>query len=108
MKRTIFFAILFIVVLAATYLGASILIRTVRSQVAQGKGVAFIQNLYAEYAIVGESCQGEDTDADSYVSCDFRLRNAQSEERIVHLQCPGIWKSIIGNTCKESRLMLPQ
>lgn len=108
MKKYILFALVFLIVLVAAYLGASILIRAARASVAEGRGVTFVNQVYAEYAIVGQNCQGEDTDNDSYVSCDFRLRNAQSEERMVHLQCPGIWKSILRNTCKESRLMLPQ
>lgn len=108
MKKAILFILLFLVVFAVVYVGTSILLRMARARVAQGRGQTFIAKLYAEYAVVGENCQGEDTDNDSYVSCDFRIKNALSEERVVHLQCPTIWKSILGDTCKESRLVIPQ
>lgn len=108
MKKGIFLAVLFLVLFGAAYIGGSMLVRMARASVAQSKGQTYIAKLYAEYAIVGENCQGEDADNDSYVSCDFRIKNALSEERVVNLQCPTVWKSLLGNTCKESRLALPQ
>ncbi len=101
--------IAFIVIIGGgIYLAASIGLREVRASMAQKRGDAFVQKLYSDYVIAGESCQGEDTDGDSYVSCDFRLVSASGQERVVHLQCPDISKSLLGNTCKESRLTLPQ
>lgn len=108
MTKGIIAAIVFLIVCAVAFFGTSMLVRSVRASVAQHKGDAFVQKLYAEYAIVGKSCQGEDTDADAYVSCDFRLKGPEGNERIVHLQCPTIWKSLIGNVCKEARLVIPQ
>lgn len=108
MWKGIFLGIFLLLVMGATYLGSSILLRDTRASVAQRKGDAFVQKLYSEYAIAGQSCQGEDTDGDQYVSCDYRLKNPAGEERIVHLQCPTIWKSLVGNVCKESRLVIPQ
>jgi hypothetical protein len=108
MKRGLFLVLLFLVLFGAAYIGGSMLVRAARASVAQSRGQAYVAKLYAEYAIVGENCQGEDTDNDSYVSCDFRIKNALSEERVIHLQCPTIWKSFLGDTCKESRLALPQ
>ncbi|NBV77318.1 hypothetical protein EBR66_04105 [bacterium] len=106
--KTIAFSFLFCAVALASYIGFSIVVRDVRASVAERKGESFVQKLYAEYSIVGQSCQGEDTDNDTYVSCDFRLVSPQKEERVVHLQCPTVWKSLLGNSCKESRLIIPQ
>ncbi len=97
-----------VIVVGGLFLGASILLRSTRASVAQNRGEAFVAKLYAEYTIAGKSCQGEDTDGDSYVSCDFRLKNPTDAERIVHLQCPTMWKALLGNSCKEARLVLPQ
>jgi hypothetical protein len=108
MWKGIFFGIFLLIVLGASYLGSSMLMRQVRADRAQVRGNVFVQKLYAEYTIAGQSCQGEDTDGDNYVSCDYRLKNPAGEERVIHLQCPTIWKSLIGNSCKESRLVLPQ
>jgi hypothetical protein len=95
------------IVLAGIYVGSNSIMRTVRSDLALAKGDTFIKNLYAEYSIAGSSCQGSDTDDDSYVSCDYRLVSPLGQERIVHLQCPTIWRGILGDSCKESRLILP-
>lgn len=108
MKRAVFLGILFLILFGAAYIGGSMLVRAVRASVAQNRGEAYVAKLYAEYVVVGESCQGEDVDNDSYVSCDFRIKNALSEERVINLQCPTVWKSFLGGTCKESRLALPQ
>lgn len=108
MKKGIFLAVSFLVLFGAVYIGGSMLVRAARASVAQSRGQAYIAKLYAEYAIVGENCQGEDLDNDSYVSCDFRIKNGLSEERVINLQCPTVWKSFLGDTCKESRLALPQ
>lgn len=108
MTKGIFATLLVIVVVLGVYFGSAVLLRTVRASVAQQRGESFISKLYAEYTILGKSCQGEDTDADAYVSCDFRIVSPAQEERIVHLQCPTIWKTLIGNSCKETRLILPQ
>ncbi len=101
-------AIGIVLLVGGLFLGASILLRNTRASVAQNRGEAFVEKLYAEYSIAGKSCQGEDTDGDSYVSCDFRLKNPTDAERIVHLQCPTMWKALLGNSCKEARLVLPQ
>jgi hypothetical protein len=108
MKKGIFFALLIIAVVGGVYFASTYAVRTLRSNVAQWRGDAFVQKLYAEYTILGKSCQSEDTDGDSYVSCDFRIKNPQSEEKVIHLQCPGIRKTLLGNSCKESRLVIPQ
>ena len=67
----------------------------------------YVANLYSEYNILGINCQGEDTDGDSYVSCDVRIRKGEdvSTEQTRYLSCPTLWKSFIGNTCKERPLL---
>jgi hypothetical protein len=107
MSKGIIVSLGVIILCAFLYLASAIGIREVRAHVAQNRGESFIQKLYADYTILGKNCQGEDTDGDSYVSCDFRITNTAHDERVVHLQCPDISKSLIGNTCKESRLTLP-
>lgn len=108
MKKSIIIALAIIIVFAALLLGGAILLRNARASIAQQRGDAFVAKLYAEYTVLGKSCQGEDTDGDAYVSCDFRLKNPTDTERIVHLQCPTMWKAFLGNTCKEARLVVPQ
>lgn len=108
MAKVTLAAFVLIIILGGTYLGASMLVRSTRASIAQWRGGQFIEKLYAEYTVMGKSCQGEDIDLDAYVSCDFRIMSPQQEEKTVHLQCPDIWKALIGNSCKESRLVLPQ
>ncbi len=101
-------AALLVLIGAGIYVGSSVLLRDARAGYAASKGETFVKSLYAEYSIVGQSCQGRDTDGDSYVSCDFRLVNPEKVERVVHLQCPTFRNGLLGDTCKESRLVLPQ
>jgi hypothetical protein len=108
MSRVFTIGVLTVFILGAVAFGTLILTKTVRGNVAQMRGTSFIGDLYAEYTIVGSNCQGEDTDKDSYVSCDFRIKNQRGDERIVHLRCPTIWKTILGNTCKETRFIVTQ
>ncbi len=108
MKKVLLWTVIVGILLSALYVGFTIGIRTIRARVAEEKGNEFIAKLYAEYAIVGMSCQGEDTDSDNYVSCDVRIKNQALEERVVHLQCPTVRQSILGNSCKETRLILNQ
>lgn len=90
----------------AAYLGSMIFVKDIRAGRAETMAAKFVTNLYAEYAIIGQNCQGEDTDGDSYVSCDLRIKNTENVEKILKLQCPTMWKSFTGNTCKESRLSI--
>jgi hypothetical protein len=100
--------ILALLVAGGVYVGVSIGERAVQSHMAEKRGVTFISKLYAEYTIAGQNCQGEDTDGDSYISCDFRIKNAAGEDRVVHLQCPTISKALLGDTCKEARAVISQ
>ena len=74
-----------------------------RASRAISMGHKYIAEVYSDYTFAGEHCQGVDTDGDNYVSCDFRLTRGDTE-RVVNLQCPTIRKSLVGSSCKESRL----
>lgn len=74
-----------------------------RASRAMSMGHKYITEVFSDYTVAGEHCQGIDTDGDDYVSCDFRLTRGENE-RVINLQCPVISKSLVGSTCKESRL----
>jgi hypothetical protein len=93
-----------IILVIIGYFGSVNLLNTARVSMADKKGKAFISKLYKEYTILGSSCQGEDTDRDLYVSCDYRITNSSGLEKVVHLQCPVISKIFTGASCKESRV----
>ena len=96
-----------IILIVAVYLGMAVGGNRVRAKMAENNGNEFIKKLYAEYNTVSVSCQSQDHDGDGYVSCDFRLMSPDKLERVVHLQCPTISKTLIGESCKESRMILP-
>lgn len=102
MKKGLFIALGIIIFAVAGYFLSIIGINNLRAARAIATGHEYLNNVYKDYAIAGEQCQGIDTDGDSYVSCDFRLTKNEME-RVVNLQCPTIYKSLIGSSCKESR-----
>lgn len=108
MKKIKFFSFVFLVltITFGGYFYSIVFIKDIRASRAETMGEKYIKNLYAEYSILGKNCQGEDTNNDSYVSCDFRIQvtGASSSDKVIKLQCPTMWKSFTGNTCKESRL----
>lgn len=83
---------------------------TIQSKRATKKGEVYIKELYKEYTILGNVCQGEDTDNDAYVSCDFRIKNSSNDggERTISIQCPTFWKSFLGTSCKQTRGIISQ
>jgi len=83
-------------------------VKKLQSSMAVSSGESYISKMYSEYSVLGKSCQGEDTDGDTYVSCDFRIKNPSNAERVLHLQCPTMWKSITGSVCKEYQISFPQ
>ncbi len=111
MKKLLFLLFLVIVVGGgfAAYVYAKIFIKDLRSGRAETMSAKYIANLYADYQVIGKNCQGEDTNGDSYVSCDVRIMRGTDplSEKVLNLQCPTMWKSYTGNTCKESRLAIP-
>jgi flagellar basal body-associated protein FliL len=110
--KKIFFLLFVIIVVGGGFGGyvyAKIFIKDLRSTRAETMSSKYVANLYTEYQIVGRNCQGEDTNGDSYVSCDIRIQKGSDNttEKVLNLQCPTMWKSYTGNTCKESRLAIP-
>ena len=90
------------------YFGSVILVKDIQSSRAITMSEKYVANLYSEYHLIGKNCQGEDTNADTYVSCDVRIQKGEdtSTEKVLNLSCPTLWKSYTGSTCKE-RLILP-
>lgn len=109
MKKYLYIALFIIVIagLALFYVSSRTLINDIRANRAAKIGEKYIQKVYKEYAVLGEICQGVDTDQDGYVSCTFRI-GKENTEKEVNLQCPTYFKSFVGNECKVSQLVLPQ
>lgn len=78
-----------------------------RGSRAEKIGHTYIAKVYTDYNILGEDCQGVDTDNDGYVSCTFRI-GKEGVEKEINLQCPTYIKSFLGNECKASQLVIPQ
>lgn len=79
----------------------------IRAKRAEKIGQTYIEKVYQEYSILGEVCQGTDTDGDGYMSCTFRI-GKRSLEKEVNLQCPTYIRSFLGNECKATQMVLPQ
>lgn len=111
MKKFLIFLvlILLIVIVLGGYIGSVVFVKDIRSSRAETMAGKYVANLYKEYSVIGQNCQGEDTNGDSYVSCDLRIQIGQdtSTQKILNLSCPTMWKSFTGNTCKESRAYVP-
>jgi hypothetical protein len=99
------FALIAAVIFAYFY--TIILTKDYRASRAETIGMKYMAKVYTEYSVIGKTCQGEDTDENTYVSCSFRIKNVENVERTVRLQCPNIWKSFTGSSCKES-LSIPE
>ena len=73
------------------------------------KGNDYIATMYSDYHVSGQSCQGEDTNKDTYITCNFRLQKiASGEEKTITLQCPTFWKSFMYTNCKEQGIVINQ
>lgn len=80
-----------------------------RSTRALTKGKEYASKMYADYAVVGENCQGEDSDNNGYVTCNFRLqKQGKEEEKTITLQCPTFVKSFLATSCKEQGIVINQ
>ncbi len=104
--KKIFYTILFLLVvggISGSYFGSIIFVKNLRADRAVVMSEKFVRNLFSEYTMIGQNCQGEDTNGDSYVSCDIRIQkgNDISTEKVLNLSCPTMWKSYTGSTCKE-------
>ncbi len=73
------------------------------------KGGEYITKMYGDYTKVGENCQGEDTNGDGYVTCNFRVKQINGPlEKTITLQCPTFIKSFLATSCKEQGITLNQ
>jgi hypothetical protein len=63
--------------------------------------------MYNDYAVAGKTCQGEDSNKDGYITCNFRLKKEEIEKTIT-LQCPTFWKSYMATSCKEQGMVISQ
>lgn len=105
------YILIFILVIGlgiAGYFGPIILYKNFQANRAVTMSEKYVANLYSEYHVIGKNCQGEDTNVDTYVSCDIRIQKGEeiATEKVLNLSCPTLWKSYTGSTCKE-RLVLP-
>jgi flagellar basal body-associated protein FliL len=107
MFKFIFGLIIVLIIVGGGYFGSIIVMKDFVSGRAQTMTEKYIANLYSEYKVVGINCQGEDTDGDTYVSCDVRIRKGDdtTTEQTRYLSCPTLWKSYTGSTCKERPLI---
>lgn len=108
MKKYLFLIIIILLTVAgfyAYYIGGN----QIRAERGLVKGSDYILKMYNDYAIAGETCQGEDTNGDSYITCNFRLKeNTTAVEKTITLQCPTFIKSYLATSCKEVGITLNQ
>ena len=109
MKKYLYlFIVIAVIVLGILgYIWTLTFMNDVRASRAVTIGHRYITQVYKEYSILGEICQGVDTNGDGYVSCTFRI-GKEGVEKEVNLQCPTFVKSFIGNECKATQMILPQ
>ncbi len=115
MKKYLFLLGVILLIVAGFYMYfiAGNQLRSARGLV---KGGEYIAKLYGDYTVVGKNCQGEDTNLDGYVTCNFRLKYTAKEnmfgdlipEKTTILQCPTFIKSYMGTSCKESGFTINQ
>ena len=99
--------IVVIAIVAFIFYAYFILGNQARSMRALTKGGQYVATMYGEYSVLGKSCQGEDTDKNSYVTCNFRLKNQTlGNEKTITLQCPTFIKSFLATSCKEQGITI--
>jgi flagellar basal body-associated protein FliL len=80
-----------------------------RASRALQKGGDYVSTMYADYSVLGKTCQGEDSNSDGYVTCNFRIqKNGKDEEKTITLQCPTFVKSFLATSCKEQGIVINQ
>lgn len=103
LMRTMKVVLVLAVILAILiFVASTIGVNKLRSMRAASEAQNYVSKLYPGYTIGGLVCQGEDTDSDSYVSCDLNIGNT-TENRVINVQCPTIFKSFLGTSCKQAR-----
>ena len=97
LRKIIWLFILAAILAAVIFVASTVGVNKLRSLRAQAQVDNFIGSLYPTQSVVGKVCQGEDTDNDSYVSCAVTIT---SRENPLSVQCPTIFKSYMGTTCR--------
>ena len=73
------------------------------------KGGDYVAKMYADHRVLGQTCQGEDTNGDGYVTCNLRIQKSGAEvEKTITLQCPTFIKSFLATNCKEQGIVINQ
>jgi archaellum component FlaG (FlaF/FlaG flagellin family) len=109
MKTIKSYFVLFVVliVIAGGLYGYFVLGNQMRSMRGLQKGETYATKMYSDYSIVGENCQGEDSDNNGYVTCNFRLKKQSTQdEKTITLQCPTFIKSFMATSCKEQGVVI--
>ena len=102
LKKIKWLFILAIILAIGIFVASTVGVNKLRSIRATSEAKSYVSKLYPGYTIGGSVCQGEDTDADAYVSCDLNIGNS-TENRVINIQCPTIIKSFLGTSCKQAR-----
>ncbi len=100
-KKYIAAGITFFVITGGLY-AYFILGNQARASRALTQGREYTSKMYGDYTIAGQNCQGEDSDNNGYVTCNFRIKqNSGVVEKTITLQCPTFIKSFMATSCKE-------
>lgn len=107
--KKILFPIIIIIILMAFIYSYFILGNQLRTNRGIEKGRDYVTKMYNDFSIAGENCQGEDSDNNGYITCNFRLKStADQNERTITLQCPTFVKSFLATSCKEQGVVINQ
>lgn len=106
MKKILGAVIALVVIIGGLY-GYFILGNQLRAARGISQGEEYASKMYSDYSLVGKNCQGEDTNGDGYITCNFRIKNQQNEKTIT-LQCPTFIKSYLATSCKEQGIVISQ
>lgn len=106
MKKILVVGVVLLLIIGGLY-AYFILGNQMRSARGIHQGESYAVKMYSDYTVAGENCQGEDTNGDGYITCNFRLKN-QENEKTITLQCPTFIKSFLATSCKEQGIVISQ
>jgi hypothetical protein len=107
--KTYSFILVVVVIFVIAFYSYFILGNQARSTRALTKGGQYVATMYGDYAVAGKSCQGEDSDNNGYVTCNFRIKKGEpAQEKTITLQCPTFIKSFLATSCKEQGIVINQ
>ena len=108
MKKVFVMVVIILILVSAGY-SYFILGNQMRSMRGESLGKKYVSKVYTDFLIVGKNCQGEDVDGNSYITCNFRLKQSGSgTEKVITLQCPTFIKSFLATSCKEQGYNISQ